>query len=275
MQTIRQTNNRARWIIFIFVLLATELYSINALAQRSSRGNSSFSFYNPPKRFFVGFEALAGTRTFTLYSDHAQFNELSTLQEGKTIGGVIGGNGILFKVRHGAYKSDQNVELNENTFAINVAPLQFTRKKPKYFEPYVILDINVNDILLYGNPLPKPIAIQQGPPACACNCPCCEDGLHMSDMPGDPDLMEPEFTEGGLPVYVGTIKSVRTSVGLGVVLNLTSKKTFAKLFFEGKYGTEINGTTTTLALRDTRPSDQITVNAGIIVGLNLAGLSRR
>ncbi|HMP98559.1 MAG TPA: hypothetical protein PKC24_02185, partial [Cyclobacteriaceae bacterium] len=87
-------------IIFCLLAASTLLTTIPANAQWSKYSN-----YNAGRQhnLFLGFEALAGTRTFSLNSDHIQFNELSVLQEGRTIGMVVGTNSILLKLRQGQY----------------------------------------------------------------------------------------------------------------------------------------------------------------------------
>jgi hypothetical protein len=253
-------------LAFTIVVLCLAIQTTPANAQWSNYsghrgGNSS--------NFFVGFEALTGTRNFSLNSDHQQFNELNVLQEGRTMGVVMGTNTILIKLRQGNYQSDKNVDLKEQTVTFNVSPMQFAHNKPKYFNPYILFGFDNNIISLFGEPLPT-MSKQGGNNN---NC-CCLPPEELPDE--DPDLTMEASTlvAGNGRVHVGDLKVLRTNIGAGLMLNFTSKKTFAKLFAEAKYGTQSTSRTSTEGLKNTWSSDQITINAGVIVGLNLAGIGR-
>ncbi len=263
--------NRITVVLFFVVLVAAELCAISAEAQygrkRYNKRNSGPSNSN----VFIGAEALGGNRSFKISSDIAQFDNVSVVEEGKTIGGVIGFNSVLFRVRSGYYTPSASVgkriELGELSIGMNVAPLQFTRNKPKYFEPYIVMDIDVNKVHFYGTPFP-PKPLQPAGLPNACTCPCCPPAeAAPEETQPEPDPSEVGFQE----VYLGKIKVVQMGIGAGIMCNITGKKTFAKLFAEGKYGANLNTTTSTIEFRNTQINNQFSISFGVIMGINARG----
>ncbi|HMP98491.1 MAG TPA: hypothetical protein PKC24_01840, partial [Cyclobacteriaceae bacterium] len=183
----------------------------------------------------------------------------------------------LLKLRQEQYQSDKNVDLREQTVTFNVSPLQFTRKKPKYINPYILFGFDNNIISLYGDPLPVTSLNggnnnngNIGQDHCCC---LPEDNFPDEDM-DQSSLQEEIMNPGSGKNHVGDLKVLRTDIGAGVMLNISSKKLFTKLFAEAKYGTQSTSRTATQGLKNTWASDQITISFGVVVGLNLAGLSR-
>lgn len=283
--------NRNKWGLFLLVLIAAGINFNSAFAQYgigrpAPRGNFGAS----APAFFVGVEALAGIRSFSLNGDIKQFNDVSVVGQGQSVGLVAGTNSILVKVRFGEYASShttsKEIGMKETTVSLNVSPLQFINQRSKQFEPYVLTDIDVNNVSLTGSPLPKKALTP--PPA---KMPCHED----HGLPGDPDATSHTSSPAGPPPnpgtstdpdmaksssengmeYIGTLKAVRASVGLGLICNINGKKTFAKLFTEVKYGSSFKTTSTNLDLRGTKVSEQVTINFGVMMGLNTLALGKR
>lgn len=288
------TSTGNKWNLFLFAVILTGLFSSQATAQYSGKRRAGGNYGNTGPALYVGFEGLAGIRSFTLNSNYEQFDNVPVIQQGQSVGFVVGGNAVMAKLRFGGYKSSHSTSkefgLRETTVAVNVSPLQFGSRKPSYFEPYFTVDIDANNISLYGAPLPKKDKLTKVPKD-----PCFDD----HGLPGDPDSgsgpagppsnpgsssstiggpsSDPDMAPNGevSKTYVGTIKAVRASVGAGLVCNIKGRKTFAKLFTEAKYGTSFKTTSTNLDLRETKVSGQFTLNFGVMMGVNSLMLGRR
>ncbi len=291
MITELKKTNRNKWGLFLLVLIAAVVNVTSVFAQYGigrPAPRSNFGFQSPA--FFVGVEAVAGIRSFSLNGDIKQFNDVSVVGQGQSVGLVAGSNALLVKVRFGDYGSshatNKEIDMKETTVSVNVSPFQLINKRSKQFEPYFLTDIDVNNVSLSGSPLPKK-ALTPAPPK-----PPCDDS---HGLPGDPDAASGPGSPAGPPPpnpgpnadpddqhaksesgmqYIGTIKAVRASAGVGLICNINGKRTFAKLFTEVKYGTSFKTTSTNLDLRGTKVSEQVTINFGVMMGLNAALFGR-
>lgn len=288
-----KSTKRNKWILFLLALIISGLYSNSVSAQWSGKKHRSprnYGYSTPS--LYVGMEGVAGIRSFRLTSNFAQFNNVPVIEQGQSVGFVIGSSAIMFKVRHGSFKSSHTTSkefgLKETTVSFNVSPLQFGSRGSSNFQPYVLVDIDVNNVSLYGTPLPKE-KLTQAP-----KLPCHDD----HGLPGDPDAgsgsssgppsnpgqgttgaisADPDATNEGEvnKTYIGTLKAVRASVGAGLMVNISGKKTFAKLFTEAKYGTSFKTTSTNLDLRSTKVTGQFSLNFGVMMGVNALMFGKR
>jgi hypothetical protein len=287
----QNTDRRNMWIVVLLIasFFAFDAHEASAQGYKKRKRSGNRNFSTPSGNIFIGAEASVGNRNFTITSDIAELDNLAVIEEGKTFGGVIGGDAFLIRVRGGSYQASstmyKRVDLKEFSVGTNINVLQFTNLKPKYFEPYVVFNMDVNNVALYGQPFPERIVEPMPPPPCGC--PCCQQpsgptsstgpapGGPPPPNPGAP-TPEPTVKAGEVPdTYLGTIKIIRASVGAGLVCNITGKKNFAKLFAEAKYGAGFRAVTATYELQNTNISNQFTMNFGVIMGINGGGFIKK
>jgi hypothetical protein len=160
MKAKTKPTKKSGWILSLFVLVLAGMYTSPADAQYRRPNYMGSNSYSGPA-FYMGVEATSGIRAFKLNSNFDQFNNINVIGQGQSVGFVAGGNTVMLKVRHGAYKSShrtaKEIDMKETTVAINVLPLRFGEGRSRNIEPYATIDIDANKINLHGNPLPKKV----------------------------------------------------------------------------------------------------------------------
>jgi hypothetical protein len=111
---------------------------------------------------------------------------------------------------------------------------------------------------------------------------CCEPEGNLppppnpAPAPAEDKLAQTETSpENNGIVYVGSVKTVRASIGVGLMANIGGKRTFAKLFTEAKYGGSLSMTSNIVDLQKTTVSGQFSLNFGVMMGLNVIQLGKR
>ena len=87
------------------ILVVLTLAFMNADAQY--KGNR---FRKP--NFYIGVEGAMGTRSFSIKSDIAAINGMKALEEGYSLGAVLGGRTLLTKVKTGFFKPLHGIGLD-------------------------------------------------------------------------------------------------------------------------------------------------------------------
>jgi len=213
-------------VIFGLVLLVTTIYSCTAEAQSK-------------KISYAGLEGTFGVRLFRLSSDIKQLNDLKVVEEGGSLGIIVGNDYIRSKARlAGFYYSSpstpRTINMFETEVVTNVYPLQFFRTHKQVVDMYITTGISFNNLRFFGNYLQQ-------------------DGFVNNS-----DINEP---------FIGKINQVIGVVGFGTEYHIPIKKDFLHLFAEGRFGKPVQANSST-ALKNTKVGDYTSITLGISFGMH-------
>ncbi|HEY3405736.1 MAG TPA: hypothetical protein VGK59_20270 [Ohtaekwangia sp.] len=260
------------------VMVIVSVCSLSAVAQQ----------YNSKRKFYVGLDVGAGTRSFKMKTDIEALKGLAVEQEGYNLGLLIGGDVLRLNFRKGFYRAAQSVghriDIKESELGVNFFPVQLKPKK-RYFRPYMTAGFMLTNMTFFGSyELPDRSGMLRGQPegegeGAAETCCCASHGSGMPAEPsdvmgspsmGDPDAISPLADETGSnddSQEAGRISDVRLNVGGGMMLMAPLRSTFIKLFFEVKYGLPLAAIPVSPGFENTKISNPVSVNFGIGFGL--------
>ncbi|HTJ53050.1 MAG TPA: hypothetical protein VL443_26530 [Cyclobacteriaceae bacterium] len=286
-----------------FVILTIILAQSTVLfAQRKHFGNK------PKNKFYFGVEGLMGTRSFKINSDITAIDKMGAFLTGTGFGAMMGDKAFHTKITRSYFNTeamaDQKFKLVETEGVVNLYPLQFMKKKFRYFEPYVVLGFNKGSLNFYGdyasqlkkNTKKATVAKAKTAPefgtlnACACTCggPMTDPDLYMTSPdapapssapayssaapPSDPFAGDPDKEASAKPesssAYLGKMTINRATVGGGVECHIPGATRFVNLFAEIKYGMPLSTNTGNVSFQNTKVTPQLTINFGINFGLS-------
>ena len=220
---------------------------------------------------YFGIEGTMGTKTFSVRSDISAIDGMKAQEEGFSLGAVFGGRTVLAKLKTGFFKPSselgekinaRNLELNLNAF-----PLELFRSKNEFFKPYFIAGIDRTRLKFLGNyslpaPPPPPLPTQPSIP-CPCVCPGDEEVIPVPESPPSVSSRE-ELTENSV---LSSVNILWGSVGTGLIVHVPAKNKFINFFMEAQYGIPLSTRASTAAFDRTSTSEQLSLSAGIVMGL--------
>ena len=137
-----QQKDRYFKLVMIALLTILGIYSCSVQAQK-------------PMTKYFGLEGSFGDRSFTLVSNIKQIDNLHGGHFGGSFGIVTGNEILKARLKAGYYFSNSNnphtQDIYETSGSVNFYPLEFLRKHPALFHPYVAVGTSLSAIKYYGN----------------------------------------------------------------------------------------------------------------------------
>ena len=228
--TTRLQDNLIKGII-IAILFTILLFQSFLSAAQSNQWRS-------PKSY-KGFVASFGTRSATLNSSIAPLHETALIQHGGKVGLVAGNDIVRAKLGLlGYYTSGGNsagtTDLYSSNIAVNLYPLSWITKSSGMIEPYITAGLDYDQHKFYG--------------------------YYLNQEPGNTNYSQAEAP------YLGKIKQVNATAGLGVEVKLRDDLDFVHLFTEFRYGHNLSTKTQDSAFSGTAVTGQTQLVLGISFG---------
>lgn len=217
---------RIKGIIIVF-FLAFGFMATTVQAQRT--GNSNYRY--------VGFEANFGVKTTKLTSDVAAIHKMDVVEEGGSVGFVIGNQVVKTRVQAaGFYYSNAGVKhtvnMVESALIVNIYPLKLINKSKQALNPYVSGGLDYSTMKFFGY----------------YNVPDAKVNYSSSSAP-----------------YIGKIVSTRGTVGGGIEWRLPQMHDFVHLFAEARYSFGVSRDADEF-FRNTTIANATSLNIGISFG---------
>lgn len=227
--TVTIGENTLKGIVFVVFFIAVLLRCAVADAQSEARKH----------RLFKGFVASFGTRTMEFSSSIKTINETSLMQAGGKVGLIVGNEIVKAKIGLlGYYSSTGNTagttDLYESGAALNFYPLAALLKRSLTVEPYVRGGLDYDQYKFYG--------------------------YYVNREPGQTNYSQAEAP------YLGKIKQVNATVGIGIEVRLISGLDFIHLFSEARCGRNLFSKSTNVAFDNTELDNQTQVILGVSFG---------
>ena len=202
---------------------------IGTTVQAQQLGNSTYRY--------VGFEANFGFKTTKLTSDVAAIHNMNVVEEGGSLGFVIGNQVVKTRVQAaGFYYSNSSVKhtvnMVESALIVNIYPLKFINKSKQALNPYVTGGLDYSTMKFFGY----------------YNVPDAKVNYSSSSAP-----------------YIGKIVSTRGTVGGGIEWRLPQMHDFVHLFAEARYSFGVSRDADEF-FRNTTIANATSVNIGISFG---------
>ena len=225
---IRDNQFKALFFVILFIVLI--LKTMMADAQ-----SFQFKSENPYKGFVANF----GMRSFKITSNIEKINQSSLLQGGGQIGLVFGNSIFRSKIGLlGYYSTAGNtagtVDLYESNASVNFYPLSWISKKSTMVEPYITAGLDYDQFKFYG--------------------------YYLNQEPGQINYSQTEAP------YLGKMKQVNATVGMGIEVKLMDRYDFVHLFSEIRYGHNISAKAKNAEFTNTEISNQTQIILGISFG---------
>jgi hypothetical protein len=221
---------------FFSIIIHLMLFIITLPVELAAQSSESTP---PPRKYYAGFNASFGSRTFKCESDFSGINRNSVGLAGGQVGVTLGST--VFRLNIGAfgyYSSVSNIagtiDLYETNATLNFNPLSLIRGKGSRIEPYIIAGMNYDRLLLYG--------FYDGTDAPAKN-------HSLTQQP-----------------YLGTLKQLSTTIGTGIEIKIMDRYDFVHLFSEMRYGHVFRNSANRTELNNTNINDHLMLNIGIRFG---------
>lgn len=228
--TTRVHHNLLKGVFFMVLFTILLLQSLLTSAQPGNRDSKSTY-----KGFLVSF----GTRSQTLSSNIATLDQTSLDQAGGQLGLIYGNNIIRAKAGLlGYYTSSGNTagttDLYVSNVAVNFYPLSLIFKQSLVIEPYLTGGLDYNQYKFYG--------------------------FYLNQEPGTTNYSQAEAP------YLGKVKQVNATAGLGIQVKLKDRFDFVHLFSEFRYGHNLSTKTKNSAFSETTLDNQTHIVIGISFG---------
>lgn len=182
---------------------------------------------------YFGMEGSFGDRSFTITSNIAKINNLRGGHLGGSLGVVTGNEIVKGRFKAGYYFSNDNnphtQDIYETSGTLNFYPLEFIRKHPALFHPYVSIGTNLTAVKYYGNYLSS-----------------------------DPYTGQDEL-------FLGKMVQYKAVGGIGVEMRLETERDFVHFFAEGAFERPFK-TSQSQAFRNTSLNKITSINIGVSFG---------
>jgi hypothetical protein len=214
--------HKDQYIKLVMIVLLTVLgaYSCSVHAQQA-------------KAKYLGLEGSFGDRSFTLASDIKKIDNLRGGHLGGSIGVVTGNEILKARLKAGYYFSNSNnphtQDIYETSGTVNFYPLEFIRKHPALFHPYISVGTSLSAIKYYGN--------------------------YLSSDP----------YSGQDELYLGKIVQYKALGGIGVEMRLETERDFVHFFAEGQFEKSFKSTQSE-AFNNTTTHNITSFNVGVSFG---------
>jgi hypothetical protein len=228
--TTRVHDNLIKAIFFVILFTILLLQSLMTNAQPGKRDQ---------QKTYKGFLASFGTSSQMLSSTIAKIDKTNLLQTGGQLGLVVGNSVVRSKVGLlGYYTSAGNTagttDLYESNVSLNFFPLALISEKIMLVEPYLTGGLDYDQYKFYG--------------------------YYLNQEPGNTNYSQAEAP------YLGKIKQVNATVGLGIEVKLKDRYDFVHLFSEFRYGHALSTKTKNSAFSETTLNNQSQLVIGISFG---------
>lgn len=226
----RYRHNQIKIVLFII------LFTILALAAHVTQAQS---FTGPSDKTYRGFVASFGTRSVNVSSNIARINQTNLMAAGGQAGVIFGNSTVRAKIGLlGYYSSTGNTagttDLYESNASVNFFPLSLITSNSYMIEPYLTGGVSFDRFKFFG--------------------------FYINQEPGVTNHSQIEAP------YIGKIKQVNATVGLGIEVKLRDKFDFIHLFSEVKYGHNLSSQALNNTLAGTSLNNQMQVILGVSFG---------
>ena len=189
---------------------------------------------------YKGFVAGFGTRNSVISSNIAQIDQANLLQAGGQIGLIFGNNVLRSKIGLLGYYSSTGAgagttDLYESNGAINFYPLALMLKKNSLVQPYITGGVSYDQFKFFG--------------------------YYINQEPGNTNYSQAEAP------YLGKIKQLNATLGVGIEVKLKDDYNFIHLFGEARYGRNLSSKSDQTSLDRTDIIDQTHVTVGLTFGM--------
>lgn len=207
-------------LVMIVLLIILGVYSCSVHAQQS-------------KTRYLGLEGSFGNRSFTLSSNIAKIDNMQGGHLGGSIGVVTGNEILKTRLNVGYYFSNSNnphtQDIYETSGTVNFYPLEFIRKHPALFHPYISVGTSLSAIKYYGN--------------------------YLSSDP----------YSGQDELYLGKMVQYKALGGIGLEMRLETNRDFVHFFAEGLFAKSFKSTQSE-AFNNTTSNNMTSFNVGVSFG---------
>ena len=226
--TTRIRHNQFKGIFFIILFIILSMKLMVAQAQSSASS-------------YKGFNASFGVRSFVVTSNIAEIAQTDLIETGGQIGLIYGNNVIksrlgLFGYFSSSGKTPGTIALYTSNASVNFYPLQLLMKRNFLVEPYVSGGLSYDRFKFFG--------------------------YYVNQEPGVTNYSQAEAP------YLGKIKQVNATTGLGLELRLRDDFDFIHLFTEIKYARNLSAKTSSETFAQTTLKNQLHTIIGISFGAN-------
>lgn len=226
--TARLNDNTLKGIILIILSIILVFQSIVADAQSY-----------PRNQMYMGFSAGFGTRSSEISSNIAEIHAASLLQAGGQVGVIVGNSIVRSRIGLlGYYSSTGNTagttDLYESNAVVNFYPLALISGKGSVVEPYINGGLSYDRFKFFG--------------------------YYVNQEPGQINYSQAEAP------YLGKVKQVNATVGVGVEVKLKDAYDFIHLFSEVRYGRNLSSKSDADLFSGTHILNQTQVVVGISFG---------
>lgn len=228
--TTRIQDNMIKAILFIilFTILLCQSLLVNAqVFQRQDEGS------------YKGFVASFGVRSAELSSNIGTLHQSSLHQTGGKVGVLFGNEVVRANAGLIGYYSSTGryagtTDLYVSDIALNFYPLSWISGKSLVVEPYIAGGLSYDRYKFYG--------------------------YYLNQEPGQTNYSQTEAP------YLGKIKQINATAGVGVEVKLKARFDFIHLFSELTYGHNLSAATANSAFARTSISNQTHLVVGISFG---------
>jgi len=223
-------SNGFKGILILSLFMFLEFKATQAQAQQLR--NSQYRY--------IGFEANFGVKSSTISSDLAAVNNMSVMEEGGSVGLVLGNQVVKGRMQvAGFYYSNSSVKHTvnriESAMLLNVYPLKFINKSRQAINPYVSGGVDYSTMKFFG--------YYNNPEA----------------------TKKINYSSSSAP-FLGKIASTRGTIGAGIEWRLPQMRDFVHLFAEARYSWAISQNADDL-FKNTKVSNSTSINIGVSFGL--------
>jgi hypothetical protein len=228
MNTITQPKTHLLKGSLIFVMILASALYCTVQAQTMKQLARDYQF---------GFEGSFGVKSFTISSNIDKINQLNVIEEGATLGVVVGSKIARIRIRQGYYYSSssvtQTVDEVRSSIGLNLYPSKFFTDEARLM-PYITMGVERNLFKMngfYGNDAST------------------VRNYSVSEAP-----------------YLGKISIIQATLGAGLEYRIATPGHFVSFFGEARYGKNIRTNSSTELFSQTSLSGQMAVNIGISYG---------
>ena len=189
---------------------------------------------------YIGFEANFGVKTSKLSSDLAPINKMNLVEEGGSIGLVMGNQLVKGRMQvAGFYYSNSSVKhtvnIVESSLVLNVYPLKFINKSRQAINPYVSGGVDYSTMKFFG---------------------------FYNETEANKKV---NYSSSSAP-FLGKVSSTQGTVGAGVEWRLPQMHDFVHLFAEARYSWAVTQDADEL-FKNTTISSSTSINVGVSFGI--------
>ena len=227
--TARIKDNQLKAVLFIILFIVLTLQAAFTQAQS----------FKPKGDTYRGLVASFGTRSVEVSSDIAQIDGTNLMATGGRVGLIFGNEFARLKTGLlGYYSSTGNTpgttDLYQSNLGVNLYPLALITVAQLLIEPYFTGGVSYDRFKFFG--------------------------YYINQEPGITN-----YSQGVAP-FLGKIKQVNATVGMGLELKLRDRFDFIHLFCEAQYGRNLSSKASDERFAATSLNNQLQVVVGVTFG---------